>query len=390
MKLERLLPEVSDAWLIWSDRLGIEVRVDSWISAHANTQLDDLQTGFSKDPDYGDLFTAAYTEQDSDDTRWEKINAAALKAALTRLGHVHNTVDERTQTPQSERNCRELRVLEAIDRDAEPEQNGLRRLHVMYGKRSILGRRTASYPSMQACPSSLRPLLLKNIYHDIDIVNCHPTLMLQVVQKMGKLSAIPTMKAYVENRDVMLQRIADHFGVEKAMCKFAVLRLLNGGSIQEWIKDIGLPPDTDTDQPDLRNLAWESHIIRLCFFESVEQKQPNVVQRLRELARARKAPSVSNPAIDRAAFSACMFEIEDSVLSVVDESFRSKEWNVASLIYDGVHVEHRDRDQQDTHTGRWVQLEAAMRTAEAHVFNKLAYKIELKEKPLFEAESGTE
>ena len=122
----------------------------------------------------------------------------------------------------------------------------------------------------------------------------------------------------------------------------------------------------------------------------MEQKQPNVVQRLRELARARKAPSVSNSAIDHAAFSACMFEIEDSVLSVVDEYFRSKEWNVASLIYDGVHVEHRDGDQQDTHTGRWVQLEAAMRTAEAHVFNKLAYKIELKEKPLFEAESGME
>ena len=85
-------------------------------------------------------------------------------------------------------------MLEAIDQNAEPEdQDGIRRLRVVYGKRSILGRRTASYPSMQACPSSLRPLLLKLYYHDIDIVNCHPTLMIQVCEKMGKLHAIPNV-----------------------------------------------------------------------------------------------------------------------------------------------------------------------------------------------------
>ena len=74
---------------------------------------------------------------------------------------------------------------------------------VVYGKRSGIGRRTASYPSMQACPSSLRPLLQKHYYHDIDMVNCHPTLMVQVAEKAGKLDAIPKLVEYVNNRDVI-------------------------------------------------------------------------------------------------------------------------------------------------------------------------------------------
>ena len=352
--------------------------------AHVNAQLDALETGFSTDPDYGNLFTEPFPGQDSDNVRWEKINAAALTAELSRRSRVRHTLDGQALTPQIERELRELTILEVIDREALPAHEGIRRLDVTYGKRSILCRRTASYPSMQACPSSLRPLLLKNYYHDIDIVNCHPTLMIQVCETMGKLIAIPKLKEYVANRNDMLQRIADHFGVEKAGCKFAVLRLLNGGSVQKWIKDVGLPAETDTDQPDLRDLAEEARVIRACFFEYMEQKQPGIVEQLRELARARKAASASNAAIDRAAFSACMFEVEDSVLAVVDGHFRSTGWTVASLIYDGMHVEHRDGDAQDPQTGRWLRLEEAMRAAEAAVQRKLGYKIDLKEKPLFE------
>jgi len=79
-----------------------------------------------------------------------------------------------------------------------------------------------------------------------------------------------------------------------------------------------------------------------------------------------------------------MFEVEDSVLAVVDGHFRSTGWTVASLIYDGKLVEHRDGDAQDPQTGRWLRLEEAMRAAEAAVQRKLGYKIDLKEKPLFE------
>ena len=207
---------------------------------------------------------------------------------------------------------------------------------------------------------------------------------------MGKLSTIPRLVAYVTNRDVMLQEIARHFGVDKAICKFAVLRVVNGGTVQEWCKDIGLPATTDTNQRDLRDLAEEARVIRDAFFEMTEQQYPGSLAKLRELARSRKGADASQAAIDRSVFSHCIFEIEDSVLSVVDKHFRSKGWNVASLIYDGMHVEHRDSDNQDPQTGRWMQLEAVMQEAENAVQCELGYKVELKEKPLFESVEGME
>ena len=80
------------------------------------------------------------------------------------------------------------------------------------------------------------------------------------------------------------------------------------------------------------------------------------------------------PAIRRTVFSLCVFELEDSILDVIDRSLKRDGWTVASLQFDGCHVEHRtDAD-----------LDAAMRQAERAVLGETGYSIELKEKPLFE------
>ena len=80
-------------------------------------------------------------------------------------------------------------------------------------------------------------------------------------------------------------------------------------------------------------------------------------------------------AIKRTVFSLCVFELEDSILTVIDTSLKSDGWTVASLQYDGCHVQHRAGGN----------LAAAMRRAEAAVRERLGYVIQLKEKPLFEA-----
>ena len=98
---------------------------------------------------------------------------------------------------------------------------------------------------MQHCPSGLRPLLVKLLYHDIDIVNCHPTLMLQVAEKMEVPShKIERLVEYVTDRSRMLQRIADHYGIPASKAKYGVLRVLNGGSITS--SSISITNLTDT------------------------------------------------------------------------------------------------------------------------------------------------
>ena len=118
-----------------------------------------------------------------------------------------------------------------------------------------------------------------------------------------------------------------------------------------------------------------------------------MAQRQLENARA-KAKST---AINRSVFSHCIFELEDSVLTVIDEHFRKNGWSVSSLQYDGLHVEHRRRAAVDSWSQRQnqrqgfqsgrrptaIDLSPVIRSAEAAVKAKLGYDIQLKEKELF-------
>ena len=101
----------------------------------------------------------------------------------------------------------------------------------------------------------------------------------------------------------------------------------------------------------------------------------------RELGNARR--KASQAAIERSVFSACIFELEDMVLDVIDKHFTSNGWVVSSLQFDGLHAEHRTTDTYDEVEKKWVQLDSAMRGAEAAVKEKLGYKIQLSEKALY-------
>ena len=85
-------------------------------------------------------------------------------------------------------------------------------------------------------------------------------------------------------------------------------------------------------------------------------------------------------AINRSIFSHCIFELEDTVLGTIDAYFKEHGWTVASLIFDGVHVEARTFDDGRTSE---AHLEETMRGAEERVRDEHGYAIQLLEKPLF-------
>ena len=158
---------------------------------------------------------------------------------------------------------------------------------------------------------------------------------------------------------------------------------------------MGIPlENADHDQPDLRDLAAEALIIRKAFFKFVDSRESGTSDRLKQMARSfieqknanlkrmgQTPKHVSNEAILRTAFSHCIFEVEDSVLTVIDRSFRQNGWTVGSLIYDGLHIEHRAGDEYDRR--RWNLLDQAMREAEQAVKTQTGFKIKLVEKQLY-------
>ena len=234
-------------------------------------------------------------------------------------------------------------------------------------------------------------------------MNCHPRLFLQVARKMNvDPEELGVLEEYVNERETVLKRIGDFYGVPAAKCKYAVLRILNGGLASTWIRDAKCSCNAKELQADLRALMEVHRIVQAAFFgmERFQSHVATLTERLRverkaalemaevRLTNARSAEDkaiaqkaiatakrrVQPSAIRRTVFSLCVFELEDSILDVIDRSLQREGWTVASLQFDGCHVEHRPGKD----------LDAAMRWAERAVLSETGYAVQLKEKELFE------
>ena len=204
--------------------------------------------------------------------------------------------------------------------------------------------------------------------------------MLQVVRKMATAGAIQWSDALdrlVEyatlndngeptGRMPMLLRIAKYFGIDesvaKDVAKTLVLRVLNGGSVTAWCREMDIGRDACEgpidEQADLRDLAEVARLVREAFFAMLERDQPGAraalqervwamlkdrhQRRVHDAQRNSETPPqpLSIAARDRTMFSHIMFDLEDRVLDCIDRKLGELGWTVASLIYDGVRRRH--------------------------------------------------
>ena len=69
----------------------------------------------------------------------------------------------------------------------------------------------------------IRNSIMPNNIKDIDMINCHPVILLNLCQKNNINCNI--LKNYVENRDLILES----FGDDRKIVKEMFLTILNGG-----------------------------------------------------------------------------------------------------------------------------------------------------------------
>jgi len=81
----------------------------------------------------------------------------------------------------------------------------------------------------------IRHTLAKNFYVDIDIVNCHPTILYQICEHNNIKCDI--LKDYVINRQKYLDIIMNHYNVDKDIAKNLFIRILYGGNFNSWMSD---------------------------------------------------------------------------------------------------------------------------------------------------------
>ncbi|RZK20895.1 MAG: hypothetical protein EOO43_10915 [Flavobacterium sp.] len=100
----------------------------------------------------------------------------------------------------------------------------------------------------------VRHTLARNSMVDLDIENCHPVLMVQMLQRHGFNCLY--LNDYVCNRDRWFTMVADFWQLEKYVdkteirdcCKRLFLRIMYGGGYTNWEKDLNL--DHKTALPD--------------------------------------------------------------------------------------------------------------------------------------------
>ncbi len=86
---------------------------------------------------------------------------------------------------------------------------------------------------------------------DLDIENCHPVLMVQMLQRHG--FRCDYLKDYVNNRDRWFLIVANFWQLDQHVdkaeirycCKRLFLRIMYGGLYNNWEKDLKLAHRTD-------------------------------------------------------------------------------------------------------------------------------------------------
>ena len=239
---------------------------------------------------------------------------------------------------------------------------------------------TISYVCVQGMPNALRPFLLRKWVHDIDIENCHVSILYQLAlhyhmwpENEGKTSLhIPMLTKLYKDRKGFINDISNvhgfptdeemYPGYRKEVCKPLLLRILYGGTYDTWLREHRI--SCFVRCKDLDRLSREIEILREALIYS---------ERFKHIVESNKY-KVKDEAWKRGAFSKIAQNIECKILMSIREFLIQNGWTIHSLIFDGLTVEHNHTKELDLHK------------IESYVELQTQFKVVITEKPLFMTE----
>lgn len=241
-----------------------------------------------------------------------------------------------------------------------------------------------SYICAQGMPNAIRPYLMQKWGHDLDIENCHVSLMYQLGSTYHKWDeheeknlpalSLHMMEMLYKDRDEFIKHIADfHFlasdqdmypGYQKELVKPLLLRILYGGRYDTWLEEQNL--FVGQKSPRVLRLERELGILRDAVLRS-----ERFAWLVRSENEAQKRRGRLRDAADRGVFSKVAQYLECEVLLAMRQHLLNKGWDVHSLVFDGLIV----GDRPD------VKLNLA--EIERYVEHETHFTVRIVEKPLF-------
>ena len=165
----------------------------------------------------------------------ERWNGPAVQKELERLE------EKRTSQPDDRSLLYAVRLLREVLERGTADGDSLW-LQVPYHQVGGIGRAYSKGASMQKCPSSMRRKVCPG-YSDVDIENAHFAILCSLANRESV--PVPHSIRYMEQRDLVLEDIQRHYGrdcVQRSDAKRLILRILNGGAVAGWAKQLGLDP----------------------------------------------------------------------------------------------------------------------------------------------------
>lgn len=126
-------------------------------------------------------------------------------------------------------------------------KKGVMTVRYGFGKLLKFGRVYALDSMSLGCLNKdVRHTLCGDRWVDIDIVCCHPNLMVQLCEKHAIPIRCETLREYINEREVILAEHSRHYGVSRDDAKQLFNILTFGGSLKTWVCDyLSRPDDVD-------------------------------------------------------------------------------------------------------------------------------------------------
>ena len=288
---------------------------------------------------------------------------------------------EATWTDGMGRECKPVHHVQALLDACNPTEHpetGLGTVKVAYRRiLGELGRQYATGPSLQTIQRNVRHTIAAGLYKDLDVENCHPTLLAQYCERHGIQA--PKVTAYAADREAWLARLR----APRDEAKRVVLTVLYGG----WAEASALPGGA----PDwLCELSKELKRIASAMISSgrhaatVSSARARIDRKLQRKGKTSRdkglgACNAGSGNLEGSVVSAIMQEEEDCVLQAIVERLRERGISVAgvTLIFDGLMVPCSALESAG-------EMGALLRDLEFAVERSTGYRVRLAEKAMDE------
>lgn len=212
--------------------------------------------------------------------------------------------------------------------------------------------------SLETLEQDIRATLCSELYTDLDMVNCHPTLITQYAMHHFNLD-MPYLKGYVDDRQGFFKKMYDEFDLEEAVVKNAIIIILYNGAVKvnhrdsvDFVHRNQIPRDMMEMKKEMKQLC--KMIIKKNEHDELYKyylRQDNNVQ---------------------GSFMALLIQTEERYcLDAMVEFLEELEFQIDVLAYDGCMI--RGKNAID---------DATIARTEQHIAAMTGYKLKLKIKPM--------